>query len=596
MTTYDAYDRTTVDDTTAGRPDGAELAALDGLIAHTTAQGVPVLHAPRPGEITAGLFFRVGRADETLPTSGITHLVEHLALHRLGLSDLHYNGATANAYTLFHVTGSEAEVVAYLNAVCAALRDLPLDRLETEKEILRTEAAGRGAGPGTPMPLWRYGAQGYGLSSYDELGTLRLTADEVRQWAETRFTRDNAVLWITSDHVPDGLDLTLPAGRRIPAPAPSSALPVTPAYIRGEDGHVVLTSVLRRTTAAAVFTDVLGRALYQDLRQEGGYSYTADADYSPRDADFATLTAYADALPRKQAAVVGGFVDTLARLRAGRIEQAELDAVRGKMLKMYDTPDLGAALLPTYALSLLLGHRLLSPEQHKAELNAVTVADLREVAREVWDGALLQVPTQEAEWAGFTPAPQYSSTPVVGTRHPSLEDDDVTLVIGEQGVSLLLPGGPVTVRFHSCAAMTARPDGARELTGLDGFRVAIEPTLFRGVTAQRIAALDAAVPAELVVPLPARDPERIPRPRERQSGARAAGNADGGKAARRWPLGLIGMVVLDVVFVLAILTAALDASDAEHPAWYYLARAIVPGAMLAYYTHRAYRRAQDARG
>ncbi|WP_458245211.1 hypothetical protein [Streptomyces sp. MAI_2237] len=45
-------------------------------------------------------------------------------------------------------------------------------------------------------------------------------------------------------------------------------------------------------------------------------------------------------------------------------------------------PDLGAALLPSYAHSLLLGHRLLTPERHRAESEAVTVEDLREAARE----------------------------------------------------------------------------------------------------------------------------------------------------------------------------------------------------------------------
>ena len=496
--------------------DQSGLAALGGLLSHTTTQGVPTLYAARSdNEVTAGLFFRVGRADETLATAGLTHLVEHLALHRLGLSDLHYNGATANAYTLFHVTGSEEEVVTYLNSVCAGLRDLPMDRLETEKEILRTEAASRGSGPSSPLALWRYGAQGYGLSSYNELGTWGLTPDRVRHWAETRFTRDNAVLWITSDRIPEGLDLSLPAGTRSPAPAATSALPVTPAYIQGDDGQVVLTSVLRRSTAASVFADVLGRALFQDLRQEGGYSYTAEADYSPRDAEFATLTAYADSLPKKQDAVVGGFVDTLARLRAGRIEQSELDSARGKLLKMYDAPDLGAASLPSYALSLLLGHRILSPEQHRAELEAVTVADLHEVARRAWDGALLQVPGRGVDWAGFTLAPQYSPAAVTGTRHTSREDDQVTLVIGTEGVTLTTPKGPVTVRYDACAAMTTRPDGARALTGHDGFAVTVEPTLFEGITAERVAALDAAVPAESVVPMPARDPEQIPQPRKR---------------------------------------------------------------------------------
>ncbi|MFF8425531.1 M16 family metallopeptidase [Streptomyces sp. NPDC016566] len=594
MTAYDA----------PVRHDDADLAALDGLIGHATVQGVPVLHAPRPGDVSAGLFFRVGRADETLSTSGVTHLVEHLALHRLGVSDVHYNGATANTYTHFHVTGDEDEVVTYLNDLCAALRDLPLDRLETEKEILRTESAGRANGPDSQMAMWRYGAQGYGLISYDELGTRSLTADQVQQWAETRFTRDNAVLWITSDHVPDGLDLTLPAGRRIPVPAASDALPVTPAYIRGDDGHVVFDSVLRRSTAAAVFAEVLGRALFRDLRQEGGYSYTAEAHYSPRDADFATLTAYADALPEKQDAVVGAFVDTLAGLRAGRIEQAELDSVRSKLLKRYDTPDLGAAKLPSDALSLLLGHGILSPEQHKAELEAVTVADLREIAREAWDGGLFQVPARGADWAGFTLAPQYSSSAVTGTRHLSLENDDVTLVIGAEGVSLLLPGGPVTVRYDACVAMTTRPDGARFLTGLDGFRVAVEPTLFRDVTAERIAVLDAAVPPAAVVPLGARDPERIPQPREREkqeaSPAPQVGGDEARKAAspglRRLPVWFVLLVLSEAVFGLGLVIAILQTSDSAHSAWMHLTRAILPAALAIAYTRRAYRYAKRDRG
>ncbi|GAA4021770.1 M16 family metallopeptidase [Streptomyces plumbiresistens] len=505
---------TTQDTTATEQTASTGRGVLDGIVGHTTVHGIPALFTPRPGEITAGLLFRVGRADETLATTGLTHLVEHLALYRLGLSDLHYNGATADTYTLFHVTGDEDEVVTYLNSVCAALRDLPMDRLETEKEILRTEAGSRGNGPLSRMPLWRYGAQDYGLSSYDELGTHGLTADQVRHWAETRFTRDNAVLWLTGDRVPDGLDLTLPAGRRFPPPAASSTLPVTPAYIRGDDGHLVFTSVLRRSTAAAVFTEVLSRALFQDLRQKGGYSYSAEADYTPRDADFATLTAYADALPQKQDAAVGGFVDTFARLRAGRIERAELHSARGKLLKRYDAPDLGAALLPSYALSLLLGHPILPAEQQAAELRAVTVEDLRDIAREAWDAGLLQVPTQGADWAGLTPAPHHSPSGVSGTLHPSLEDDDVTLVIGATGVTLSLPDGLITVRYDACAAMTTRPDGARCLIGIDGFRVAVEPTLFGDVTAERIAVLDAAVPAAAVVPLPARTAQEIPQPRE----------------------------------------------------------------------------------
>lgn len=123
-------------------------------------------------------------------------------------------------------------MVEYLNGVCAALRDLPTDRLETEKGILRTEAAGKGHGPAHAATLWRYGSRSYGLTGYAETGLYRLTADDVRAWAQTRFTAENAVLWITGDSVPEGLDLTLPRGEWHPAPAATSALPATPPTSR----------------------------------------------------------------------------------------------------------------------------------------------------------------------------------------------------------------------------------------------------------------------------------------------------------------------------------------------------------------------------
>lgn len=140
-------------------------------VAWTEVDGVTTLRAPGRGtRIKAGLFFRVGCADETLATAGITHLVEHLALHQQGVGDYHYNGATADLYTHFHVEGSADHVVEYFDSVCTSLHDLPVHRLETEKELLRTERAGRGGGPAAQIPLLRYGAQGYGLSACQEMG------------------------------------------------------------------------------------------------------------------------------------------------------------------------------------------------------------------------------------------------------------------------------------------------------------------------------------------------------------------------------------------------------------------------------------------
>ncbi|MEU5148113.1 insulinase family protein [Streptomyces yangpuensis] len=510
----------------------------------TTVNGVRTLLAPRSGPVTAGLLFRVGRADETLATSGITHLVEHLALHRHGLSDLHYNGATAAAYTHFAVTGTADDVVEYLNGVCAALRDLPVDRLETEKEILRTEAAGRGRGAADGTGVWRYGTRSYGLVDCAETGLPAITAEDVRDWARTRFTTENAVLWMTCDTLPEGLDLTLPAGEWRPAPEPTSALPATPAYFQGADGVVVLSSVLPRSTAARLFADVLGKELFRELRQKGGYSYTAAAEYHPRDTDHATLFAYADALPAKQDALVGAFVDVLAKLRAGRIEQADLDSVRASALAQFDSPELAASMLPAAAMNLLMRHRRLPVAAARAEIEAVTVSDLHRVARDMWADALMQVPGRGVDWAGLTAAPTSSPEIVSGRRYSAVENGKVALLIAKDGISLVTPNDRVTIRYAQCALMQIYPDGARHLVGEDGFSITVEPTLYH-LTGGALAPLDAGVPPASVVRMPPRDPSRIPRPDPARNRPGPGGGParSGAVTAWIWLLGTLTVIV-----------------------------------------------------
>ncbi|MEU4217380.1 insulinase family protein [Actinoplanes sp. NPDC026623] len=482
------------------------------MIRRTEIDGVPALIAPTAGPLQAGLMFRVGRADETLSRAGITHLLEHLVLHPMGLADYHYNGATAPVTTYFHMQGPEKDVAGFLSGVCDALSALPLDRLETEKAILRTEHGSRTPHVTEPMALWRYGARGHGLIGYPEFGLHMITPDDLSAWAARYFTRDNAVLWITGSDVPAGLTLRLPAGERQAVPAASSALPVTPAYFSGGSRTVALDAVVRRRTAAGVFAGVLERELFRGLRQEGGLSYTASADYNPRGDGYAVVTALADALPEKQDAVLGGFIDVLAKLRVGRIEPADLAAVVARRADALDNAEVSATRLPSLALALLTGEPQPSAEELAAELRNVTVADVHEVAEEALGSALLMVPAgRSADWAGFAAAPSVSDGAVDGQAYRSLEGSDARLVVGEQGVSLAGPQEAITVRFDQCAVVLAWPDGCRTLIGEDAISLTVEPTLFAGGAAVP-PVIDAAVPPHLRVDMPARDPSSIPVP------------------------------------------------------------------------------------
>jgi zinc protease len=517
-------------------------------ISQLEVDGVPTLFVPYAGPTIAGLTFRVGQADETLPYRGITHLLEHLALHGRGLTDYHYNGSTGAVATTFHLQGGEDDIVAYLEGVCGSLLDLPLDRLEIERSILRTEAAGRGGSVNEVLPLWRHGARDYGLVTYRELGIGRITGDDLRRWAETWFTRQNAALWVAGERVPAGLKLPLRDGMRRPVPSPSSALPTTPAYFRGDEGHVVFDGVVRRRVAGSVLAGVLERELFRTLRQEDGNSYTASASYDPRGDGYATVTAFADSAPDKQDAVLGGFVDVLAKLKVGRIDQADVDAVRAKAEDSFVGPLAEVGRLPGQALNLLTGQPMLTIDEVRAELHSVTVADVHETALEALNSGLLQVPDgHTADWAGYAAAPTASERAVEGQRFASRRNGKVSLVVGPQGVGLDVPDCPPNaVLFTECAAYLTFPDGGRHLIGFDAITVRVEPTIYP-VPPETLRQLDAAL-APVTVPMPARDPSNIPRPELPATPAGGSGRSGSPVGTGR----LVGAVIAFVLSVVAL--------------------------------------------
>jgi hypothetical protein len=521
------------------------------VIEHIDVDGVRGVFAEKKtGPVTAGLTFRVGQADETLASRGITHLVEHLALHRMGLTDYHSNGATGTLLTHFYLEGSETDVVGFLGKVCAFLGELPLARLELERGILRTEESGRAL---PSLPGWRYGAQGYGLPSYAEWGVDRVGPEAVAEWARTWFTRENAVLWVAGPRVPSELRVDLPTGSLRPPPPPSSALDATPAWYAAGRGGVVWDAVVERSAAASAFAALLGRRLFQVLRQESGYSYSAGANYDPRDDRYATVTAYADSLPEKEDAVVGGFIDVLAATRVGAFDEADLAAVQTRVQERFAQPDADAQRAASYAGDLLLGAAVRTIEQLREAAAAVTLADVRAVAAEASGSALLKVPDgRRADWAGFAAAPTHSRDVVPGRAYPAIGEPEVALVVGAEGVSLRTPEGPVTVRFDRCAARLDRPDGSRVLIGLDGFSVSVEPTLFSLDAAGR-GVIDAAVDPGRVITLPPRDPEAVPQPGPRRS---AAEPRPGGPLPSRWFVGIC--VVITLVMGIAAIGGTID--------------------------------------
>lgn len=118
-----------------------------------------------------------------------------------------------------------------------------------------------------------------------------------------------------------------------------------------------------------------------------------------------------------------------------------------------------------------------------------------------------------AEWAGFTAAPTGSTAapaPAAGDKHyASGAGPAERLTVGLEHVSRVnLDRRATTVRFDSCAALLAYPDGGRLMVGEDAVSVRIEPTIYLGVDT---AAIDARVPAQRRITMPVREPGQIPQ-------------------------------------------------------------------------------------
>lgn len=351
-----------------------------------------------------------------------------------------------------------------------------------------------------------------GLLGYPEWGVNDLTPDELTSWASAHFTRDNAALWIIGEEIPAGLAVSLPAGVRLDPPVMSAMLPTLPAYFSEGEGNVVLDMIVRRSSAARIMAGVLDRELFLALRQRGGLSYTAAAQYEPRDADHASVLAFADSLPEKRDAVFGELIDVVAAFRAGRIDPDVVESVKAKSLAMMNHPDVEAMMLWGGVTDRLMGGQQKTLSELREELDQVTVESVHEAALEALDTGVLQVPSgRDALWAGFAEAPVFSLTREDGDLCRAIDDPTVSLVAGQTGISRVSDHGTLTVLFDECEAQLRWPDGARRLIGSDGIALHIEPTLFN-VTPEWMTAMDGRIGDEKVLHMPARDADDIPQP------------------------------------------------------------------------------------
>ena len=330
----------------------------------TVLDGVPTYYAAIDGPFTATLAFRVGRADETLLRSGLTHLIEHLAMPIEDAHALEANATVEPSLTVFYATGPRETVLEFIEGVAESLGSLPLDRVETELRILKTEAWGRDRGPlGLAFQL-RFGTRGYGQLGHDEYGLNTVGRDDVLAWSGEWFTRENAVLWM-SGKPPRTMRLALPSGARRPPPepAPIPYLPFPCVYEDRSADYVALICLAERSTELTVATGIGHRRLRRQLRYESGLSYSVDFLYEPLTAATAHISFVADLLEAHAETARDLLVETLTELAREGPTREELDRETEETRRVLADPYSALGMTSFAALNELFGRPQVSPHE-----------------------------------------------------------------------------------------------------------------------------------------------------------------------------------------------------------------------------------------
>ncbi len=485
-----------------GRP--ARVAVPDGWIGH-----VPAFFDLEPlradCKIAAGLSCRVGMADEPLPRRGISHLVEHLTLSAMtGSSDRH-NGFVDQLTTNFVVHGTPGEVTDFFGSVCAALAEPDAARLPLETQVLRAEAARRGADVAATIMGWRSGARGYGALAYRELFLERPSIDWLRYWIAQHFTAGNAVFWCTGP-VPDGLTLPLPAGERRPTPEPEWLPDEYPAWNVDDVSGVVLSMIRSASVVDSVALEVARTRLFDQLRVKLGLSYDVGVRSDELGAAQVHTILHADCVPAQAVKVRDAFVTELRRVCLFGPSDDEVARVTGSVARSIAESE--GSDVASRARAHLLGRPYLSNDDVLHDMHGVDAAAVRDRLDAMAQTAVWVVPG-EAGWQDHryvqvrpwsTTRSSAAPTPIAV---PSSPDDQRSIAHDEQRITMFVDAErrcAVTVEFERCAALVCSTDGTRSLVGHDGFTVTIEPARWPHGAAL-VEWVDRRVPADRVVVL-----------------------------------------------------------------------------------------------
>jgi hypothetical protein len=465
--------------------------------------GVPLYWIEAPAPYRVRLQFRVGRADEPLPAAGVTHLCEHLALSGFRGTTHPFNGHVEPNRTVFSCQGTAEESRRFLEETCRRLGTLPVDRLEHEKRILRTEAAGRRQGIVDAMVAARFGATSYGLGRFPEFGMWTVDGDGLLRWAARWFTRGNAAGWVVGPE-PLHVDLPLPPGDRMPPPMPSAEPGTFPAVTRLPARIVGAASVVPRSSSSVLALAVMTAKLQDALRFDMGSAYQVLPAYWPLCADAAWLSMTTDLSDSRTEEAVRRFLEVLKETATRGPLAEEVDRYRAARLAALDDHGWQVGLADFAVFNELLGAPQTTRAAIRDEYLSVTSEQIRACADAVVTDALYQVPPGlDVDLDGVRPLAAWSPWAAGGVtfeQEALLPGPRERYALDERGMTVWVGDQPLSVEWDRIAAMLCWADGGRRLISDGRVEIIVVPTRVRRGR-DLVILIDAHVPPELRVPL-----------------------------------------------------------------------------------------------
>jgi hypothetical protein len=449
----------------------------------TTVNGIPTLWTDGPPPYTAALVVRAGAQDETVRSSGVGHLVEHLVMSGQPRTTLDVNAWVDDVLTVFHATGDRDDVTAWLARVCDAIHDLPLDRITVEAKVLDAEDGD----PVHPAVAWsagaRFGAGGAGLLGCQGPPHRSLAREHVVDFTRRHYTAANAVIVATGEP-PQHPGIRLPEGPR-PQPAQTEETPLDlPAYLSGPPVPIV-SWLVRRSATALVLAGLVRDLLTDALRHEEGLVYEVGIESIPLSSERGLAVLWADGSEADQPRILAQAVQTLRTLAQEGPSDADLTHQKALARAQMSDPREVFDHLVLRAFRLLEGHPVRTVEEEIVEVEAVTPDDVRQVAAIAVETLLL---------GGSQPAPKG----VAGVPDRSDDEDppcpdfegrvwkrrlistaprSLRVVIGDEGLALTVFGHRQGGRWADLVGVAKGPD-FRVVLFRDGGGALVWPTSY----------------------------------------------------------------------------------------------------------------------